>query len=192
MGIENNTQIDAVLLDFSKAFDKVPHKRLLTKLHYYGVRGNLLEWIRSFLSGRTQRVLVEGHSSSNAPVTSGVPQGTVLGPLLFLAYINDLLGKVKLTARLFADDCLLYRTIKTEDDAKQLQNDLNNLQHWESDWLMHFNPDKCEVIRITTKRNQRITPYYIHGKELAITSKAKYLGVNISNNLSWRPEYQNY
>ena len=184
-GIDNNTQIDAVLLDFSKAFDKVPHERLLAKLHHYGVRGQLLMWIRSFLSDRTQRVLVEGHFSSTAPLTSGVPQGTVLGPLLFLAYINDLPSRVTSKARLFADDCLLYRTITTEADSRQLQTDLDNLQQWESDCLMHFNPDKCEVIRITTKRKQRITPYYIHGKELAVTTKAKYLGVNISNNLSW-------
>ena len=185
MGIDNATQIDAVLLDFSKVFDKVPHERLLAKLPHYGVRGSLLDWIRSFLSGRTRRVLVEGHFSPTAPVTSGVPQGTVLGPLLFLAYINDLPSSVKSTARLFADDCLLYRSITTEADATQLQDDLDNLQKWEANWLMHFNPDKCEVIRITTKRKQRITPYYIHGKELAVTTKAKYLGVNISNNLSW-------
>ena len=114
-----------------------------------------------------------------------MPQGTVLGPLLFLAYINDLPSSVKSTARLFADDCLLYRSIRTEADATQLQDDLDNIQRWEANWLMHFNPDKCEVIRITTKRKQRITPYYIHGKELAVTTKAKYLGVNISNNLSW-------
>ncbi|XP_062578982.1 uncharacterized protein LOC134240892 [Saccostrea cucullata] len=184
LSIENNTQVDAVLLDFSKVFDKVPHERLLAKLDHYGVRGNLLNWIRSFLSGRTQKVLVEGHFSPTALVTSGVPQGTVLGPLL-LAYINDLPSRVRPKARLFADDCLLYRTITTEADARLHQMDLDNLQDWEIDWIMHFNPDKCEVIRITTKRKQRITPYYIHGKELATTTKAKYLGVNISNNLSW-------
>jgi hypothetical protein len=80
---------------------------------------------------------------------------------------------------------LLYRRVKTEDDVEQLQEDLNDLQQWEQDWMMHFNLDKCEVIRITTKWKQRISPYYIQGKELAITTKAKYLGVSISNNLSW-------
>jgi hypothetical protein len=83
-----------------------------------------------------------------------VPQGTVLDPLLFLAYINDLPNKIKSTARPFVDDCLLYRTVKTEDDAKQLQEDLNDLQQWEQDWMMHFNPDKYEVICITTKQNR--------------------------------------
>ena len=151
-GSDNSQQIDAILLDFSKAFDKVPHQRLLIKLEHYGVRGTTLQWIKSFLSNRTQKVVIEGKSSSSAPVTSGVPQGTVLGPLLFLAYINDLPSKVHAKARLFADDCLLYHRIKTDEDAESLQDDLNKLQDWEADWKRHFNPDKCELIRITNKR----------------------------------------
>jgi hypothetical protein len=163
-GIDSSTQIDAILLDFSKAFDKVSHERLAAKLHHYGVRGPTLNWIKSFLAGRTQRVIVEGVASDTAPVTSGVPQGTVLGPLLFLIYINDLPSKVNSTARLFADDCLLYRHIKTNEDTTSLQDDLNNLQDWERDWQMHFNPDKCEVIRITTKRKIIPSSYFIHKK----------------------------
>ena len=125
-GIDNSQQIDAILLDFSKAFDKVPHQRLLIKLEHYGVRGTTLQWIRSFLSDRTQKVVVEGKSSCSTPVTSGVPWGTVLGPLLFLAYINDLPSKVNAKARLFADGCLLYlklyRHIKTDKDVESLQD----------------------------------------------------------------------
>ena len=135
-GIDDNTQIDAVLLDFSKSFDKVPHKRLASKLHHYGIRGRTLSWIQSFLANRTQRVAVEGVMSDSAPVTSGVPQGTVLGPLLFLVYINDLPAQVKSKARLFADDCLLYRKICSPDDRAALQRDLDSLQRWERDWLM--------------------------------------------------------
>ena len=132
--------------------------KLFVKLAHYGVRDSLLNWIRSFLSSRTQSTC-EGHFSSTAPVTSGVPHGTVLGQLLFLVYINDLPSKVSSKDRLFADDCLLYRTFTTLADACQLQSDLENLQQWESDWQMHFNPDKFEVIRITTKWKQRTTPY---------------------------------
>ena len=99
-------QIDAILLDFSKALDKVPHERLAIKLRHYGLKGNILQWIQSFLRDRSQQILVEGQSSTSAPVVSGVPQGTVLGPLLFLLYINDLPQKVSSTARLFADDSL--------------------------------------------------------------------------------------
>ena len=184
-GLDNSQQIDAILLDFSKAFDKVPHQRLLIKLEHYGVRGTILQWIKSFLSDRTQKVVVEGKSSSSAPVTSGVPQGTVLGLLLFLAYINDLPSKVNAKARLFADDCLLYRNIKTDEDAESLQDDLNKLQDWEADWQMHFNPDKCELIRISNKRKTINATYHIHNVQLKQTKRAKYLGLTFSNTLSW-------
>ena len=184
-GLDNSQQIDGILLDFSKAFDKVPHRRLAAKLHHYGVRGKTLSWIQSFLAGRTQQVTLEGQASSTSPVTSGVPQGTVLGPLLFLVYINDLPSRVKATPRLFADDCFLYRIIKSPEDAQSLQEDLDALQQWEKDWLMSFNPDKCEVIRITKKRKPIDANYTIHGKELGHTKNAKYLGVLIGDTLSW-------
>ena len=184
-GLDKSTQIDAILLDFSKAFDKVAHQRLFRKLHHYGVRASTLRWIQSFLGDRTQRVVVDGESSATAPVTSGVPQGTVLRPLLFLVYINDLPSRVKATARLFAHDCLLYRTVNSSDDAASLQQDLDNLQEWEHAWQMHFNPDKCEVIHITRRRNRIQMPYFIHGKQLGITNNAKFLGITICDNLSW-------
>ena len=100
----------------------------------------------------SQRVVCEGSTSPPATVISGVPQGTVLGPLLLLAYINDLPECVSSTPRLFADDCLLYRQINSPKDFEILQQDLNNLQDWEKKWMMSFNPDKCEVIRVTMKR----------------------------------------
>ena len=187
-GLRDGEQIDAVLLDFSKAFDRVPHERLLHKLHFLGVRGNLLLWIRDFLMGRTQRVVLEGESSEVAAVSSGVPQGTVLGPLLFLAYINDLPDCVSSEIRLFADDCLLYRPIRSRADAIRVQDDLISLQTWEDKWLMSFNPDKCEVLRITNKRKGIIaSEYSIHGSVLRTVESAKYLGVTISRNLSWKP-----
>ena len=134
--LKNSQQIDAILLDFSKAFDKVDHEGLILKLEHLGIRNSLLLWIRSFLIGRRQRVVIDGTSSPPTNVLSGVPQGTVLGPLFFLVYINDISkGLSKNTfIRLFADDSLLYRVIKTPKDAEILQKDLETLQCWEKKW----------------------------------------------------------
>ena len=133
-GLKDKHQIDAVLLDFSKAFDRVPHQRLLLKLKHYRVRENSLSWIEDFLSARTQEIIIEGSMLSSSPVMSGVPQGTFFGPLLFLAYINDMPECVKSKIKLFADDSLLYRRIKNFADCHQLQEELNKLQEWEQRW----------------------------------------------------------
>ena len=110
--------------------DVVPHQRLLHKLDHYGIRGPTLLWIQNFLITRTQKVVVDGSFSDTAHVGSGVPQGTVLGPILFLSYINDLQSSVSSDVGLFADDCLLYRAIKSKDDQKKLQEDLTKLERW--------------------------------------------------------------
>ena len=185
--LSDRKQVDVVLLDFSKAFDKVPHQRLLRKLHYYGVRNNTLGWIKDFLSGRTQQVVIEGVPSSPANVLSGVPQGTVLGPLLFLSYINDLPDVVtSCNTRLFADDALLYRTINSNHDQTELQADLDRLAEWEKIWLMDFNPSKCTTLRMSANKQLTIPSNYIlHGETLENVTSAKYLGVTLSDDLSW-------
>jgi len=123
--------------------------------------------------------------SESSPVTSGVPQGSVMGPLLFLKYINDLPEHVTSTSRLFADDSLLYRKIRSPADARSLQEDLDKLQLWEKDWMMAFNASKCEVIRFTKKRNPIKFTYTIHNEELNIVTNGKYLGAHLTNDLSW-------
>ena len=130
--LKNQQQIDAILLDFSKAFDKVDHEGLILKLEHLGIRNSLLNWIRSFLIGRNQRVVIEGKESSPTKVLSGVPQGTVLGPLFFLVYINDISKGLSegTKLKLFADDSLLYRIIKNPSDSAILQKDLDTLQIW--------------------------------------------------------------
>ena len=150
-GLYKSNQTDAILLNFSKTFDKVAYSHLLLKLENYGVRGNLLKWV-DFLSDRTQQVVLESCCSDTSPVTSGMPQGSVLGPLLFLAFINDLPSRVKSRTGMFANDCLLYRRIKGQADAHALQKDLDSLQDCEKEWQMEFNADKYEVIQITTKK----------------------------------------
>ena len=191
--LKNHEQIDAILLDFSKAFDKVDHEGLILKLEHLGIRNSLLNWTRSFLIGRNQRVLVEGVASTPTNVLSGVPQGTVLGPLFFLIYINDISeGLSKGTKiRLFADDSLLYRTIRTPQDAKILQKDLETLQLWESKWKMEFHPGKCQKLKITNKSNSLDFQYFIHGTPISETDSAKYLGVVIDSKLNWKEQYKN-
>ena len=185
--LNEGQQLDTILLDFSKAFDKVNHRKLCLKLNHYGVRGQTLMWIKNFLHNRSQRVVVNGKESSSTDVTSGVPQGTVLGPLLFLVYINDLPGRVKSSIRLFADDSYLYRVINTINDALQLQQDLDELVKWEQQWSMEFHPHKCKVLRITNKRKIVMFDYSMHNIVLEQVEQAKYLGVIIHNKLSWKP-----
>ena len=127
-GLNDGEQIDAVLLDFITAFDKVPHQRLLEKLRHYRVRDSLNQWIADFLADRKQEVVLDGVHSSATSVTSGVPRGTVLGPLLFLVYINDMPEKISSTTRLFADDSLVYRIIKSKEDQILFREDLDKLQ----------------------------------------------------------------
>ncbi|XP_072051476.1 uncharacterized protein [Amphiura filiformis] len=185
-GLEQKQQIDLILLDFAKAFDKVSHQRLLLKAEFYGLRGHTLEWIKNFLQDRTQQVMIDGQRSSEAKVTSGVPQGSVLGPLLFLIYINDLPDSISSsTPRLFADDCVLYRQITSAQDCVSLQKDLDSLQEWERLWLMEFHPSKCQVVRITNKRKPIIGSYIIHNHTLEEVTSAKYLGVHIDSKLSF-------
>ena len=183
--LNNQGQTDAVLLDFSKAFDKVPHHLLLTKLQHYGIRGSIWNWITDFLHNRTQRVVCGGATSKPTNVTSGVPQGSVLGPLLFLAYINDISTNLSSSCRLFADDCILYREINTPTDAKILQEDLKKLELWEETWGMKFNIEKCMILTITLKHNPHISEYTLHGKKLTSVTNAKYLGINFDSKLTF-------
>ena len=134
--VDNKKQIDLIFLDFCKAFDKVPHRRLLNKLKYYGITGELVKWIEQWLTKRNQGVTLENHVSSKLPVKSGVPQGTVLGPLMFLLYINDIDESISSMVRLFADDCVIYRIIESLEDSLCLQRDLNTILDWTRKWQM--------------------------------------------------------
>ena len=186
--LDMGTQMDMVVLDFSKAFDRVPHGRLLKKIHHYGIRGSTYHWISSFLRNRTQRVVVEGCASDSVPVVSGVPQGSVLGPLLFLLFINDLPDKINSQTRLFADDCIVYRPIRSPEDCSILQQDLYTLAEWETKWGMEFHPQKCSVLSISGPRSNTIKyPYSLKGHTLEAQDITKYLGVDLQSSLSWKP-----
>ena len=118
-------------------------------MEHLGIQSNTYSWIQTWLTNRTQKVVVEGETSSSLKVLSGIPQGTVLGPLMFLLYINDISAGINSSIRLFADDCVLYRVIKSTEDHKHLQQDLNTLVEWTEQWQMTLNPAKCVTLNCT-------------------------------------------
>ena len=128
--IDDRHSVDVLYLDFRKAFDTVPHQRLLKKLNAYGISGHILNWIEHFLKERKQRVSISGHLSDWADVLSGIPQGSVLGPTLFLIFINDLPDRVNSLVKIFADDTKMYSIINDQSDIDSLQKDLDNLAEW--------------------------------------------------------------
>ena len=183
--IDNRQQTDIFILDFEKAFDTVPHELLKSKLHGYGVNKSTMNWIDSFLSDRQQSVVVNGAASSKEAVASGVPQGTVLGPILFLVHINDIADSVTSEIRLFADDCVCYREINDPSDCQRLQEDIDKLGDWADRWGMRFQPVKCNMMQLSRKRSSIKNKYTLKGTELILLDSIKYLGVNITNKLHW-------
>ena len=185
--MDSHHQIDLLLLDFSKAFDTVAHNKLLNKLTYYGIWNCTHKWLSAWLTGRTQRVMVEGALFKEADVISGKPQGTVLGPLMFLIYINDINYNIQSSVRLFADDFVLYRVIKSPEDCRHLQEDLNHLVHWTNLWQMNLNSDKCVVLHCTRSNTPFLTQYYINDKPLTAVDQYynTYLGVTLHKTMSW-------
>ena len=161
--INQKTQTYVIFLDFSKAFDKVSHDKLLHKIRYYGIGGKTNTWISAFLCSRSQQVVVNGQTSQSADVLSGVPQGSVLGPMLFFMYINDIAEGVTSQMRMFADE-----------------SDLNKLLSWEKTWQMDFNVSKCAVLSVTTKRN---ISTYMGSQQIPRTVNQDYQGVTINTKL---------
>ena len=190
--LDNRGQVDTFILDFEKAFDTPPHELLKSKLFGYGIGGKTLKWIDSFLCFRQQRVVVNGVKSDWAPVLSGVPQGTVLGPLLFSLYINDISSDIESEIRLFADDCVCYREIKDEKDTMKLQRDIDRLGSWARKWGMRFQPVKCNMMQLTRKRIKKIhASYTLEGTNLENVESIKYLGVTITSDLRWNTHVSN-
>ena len=182
----NGGVVDAIYLDFAKAFDTVPHSRLLGKLRSYGIDGNILKWIEAFLRDRTQIVRVNGENSFQAPVLSGIPQGSVLGPLLFVIYINDLPDSITSDSFLFADDTKILRKITSAEDSITLQNDLKTLEEWSNEWLLRFNADKCHVLSLGKIEHIKHTHRYeLYGEELDHVFEETDLGVTIDSELKF-------
>ena len=180
-----------VIMDLSKVFDLVPHQRLLSKLCHFGITGKLHNWIQIFLTMRTQQVVLDGVSSSSITVTSGVPQGTVLGPIHFILYLNDLPEGISSQVRLLADDCILCQEINAINDCQDIQKDTNTLCTWVTKWQMKFNIDKCYIMHVTHKRNPLLMTYEMNGRPTEVKASHTYLGIGINNKLSWAEHISN-
>ena len=173
--------VDINYLDCEKAFNRFLHQRLHTKLEAIDIGGKVLHWITNFLTNRYHRVNIKKSASNWLPVMSGVPQGSVLGPVLFLNYINDTDNNLESVASLFADDAKIYKIIKTKEDIEALQRDLKQLDNWSDKWLLSFNMDKCNTMHVG--HNTQQAEYHLKGAMLNKSSQEKHLSITVSNNL---------
>ena len=194
--LDSGGYLDVIYMDFMKAFDKVPHKRLLHKVRSYGLSDKLCTWVESFLSNRKQRVKVNDSYSAWHKGTSGIPQGSVLGPILFVLFINDLPNCVKSSVYLFADDTKLYRQISVAEDSRTLQEDLDHLFSWSGDWKLKFHPDKCKVLEIWGKSNSNTTNTHHMSRyeggsvDLEVVPHEKDIGVTIDGKMNFDKHIQ--
>nr|VZI25394.1 unnamed protein product [Spirometra erinaceieuropaei] len=175
--VDEGSALHVVYIDFKKVFDSVPHQRLLHKLSRTGVRGNLIKWIQSFLLDRCQTVHVGGQKSTEVAVESGVPQGSVLGPTLFIIYVNDCVSELDCGVAMFTDDIKLWRVIRTADDEEHLQANLNRLQQWSKAWLLPFNEKKCNILRVGRARSPNHMACCLNGIPLQEVDSQKDLGI---------------
>ena len=194
--IENGMDVDVIYTDYSKAFDSVSHSKLLHKLDGLGIGQTVLGWLKDFLSGRQQRVRVGESFSHWVEVKSGVPQGSVLGPALFLAFINDLPENITGgNIKLFADDAKIYRSTNSEDDSKVLQHDLDSLVNWSSKWSLNLNPSKCKVLHASKNPRESHQQYSIDtGNQVIQLEKCAFekdLGVFVDEKLSFETHIGN-
>ena len=180
--------VDCIYMDFQKAFDTVLHRRLIGKLKSYNINEDIIGWIENFITGRTQQdVIGEEECSGWMPLTSGIPQGSVLGPMLFVIYINDLPETVRSDVYLFADVTKIFKVLNSENDKDILQSDLINLMDWSEKWLLSFHPDKCKHIHITRERGDPTDHryYLIQSKDLEVIESEKDIGVHIDQNINF-------
>ncbi len=185
--LDNGLEVRAVFCDISKAFDRVWHRGLIYKLSSIGINGCLLQWFKSYLMSRKQRVVHANASSTWEPVKAGVPQGSILGPLLFLIYINDIVNDIKSKIRLFADDTSLYIIVDDPlSSSISLNDDLQTIHTWSKRWLVSFNPSKTETMIFSRKCNKPVHPNLImNDVVLDPVKEHKHLGLTFSNDAKW-------
>ena len=190
--IDNGKEVRIVFCDISKAFDRVWHKGLLHKLQNIGIQGPLLHWFQSYLENRQQRVVLNNSQSEWTFVQAGVPQGSILGPILFLIYINDIVSEIDINIKLFADDTSLYVTAENVvAQAEDLNRNLRFINTWANTWLVDFNPSKTEQMIISKKTNQINHPIiYLNDVAIQKVENHRHLGVTINQKLHWYDHIQ--
>lgn len=191
----SRSSVNVIYLDFKKAFDSVAHSELLLKLWNFGITGNVWHWLQNYLNNRHQCVSINGQISSMLPVLSGVPQGSILGPLLFIIYINDLPQCVSPSSRLllYADDAKCLKSIECPEDTLRLQNDLNALTAWSFRWSLSFNVSKCATMCCSL--DSSVLPnntFQIDNQTVPSVNTFRDLGVIMTSNLDWSKHYQHY
>ena len=188
--LSSASQTDVIYLDFRKAFDSVAHNELLLKLWKFGINGNIWFWLRAYLSNRVQFVSIGQSTSPSLPVVSGVPQGSILRPVLFLIFVNDVPSIFSFSkVLLFADDAKCIMPIHSLQDCLNLQSDLSKLSDWCSVWNLLLNEDKCSAIHFKAKLPST-SYYHLNGKSISSKAVEKDLGLVVSSDLSWRSHYQ--
>lgn len=185
--INNREQIDAIFLDLSKAFDRVPHHLLLIKLQQVGIAPRLVTWIAAYLKNRVQFVEINRCQSVHLDVLSGVPQGSVLGPLLFLVYVNDIADNIdtSVTVKMFADDCVVYRTVRNTCDQVSLNENFCKIAEWCERWRMVINYSKTCALTVTHKKYPLSFAYHVKDKCIKTVNEVKYLGLHLNSKLNW-------
>ena len=178
---DESKAVDVFYLDFQKAFDKVPHKRLLSKLNSHGITGKIHSWLEDWLYERKQRVVINGKESNWRNVLSGVPQGSVLGPILFVIFVNEMDEGLTCKISKFADDTKITGRVTTTAEKALIQSDLDRLVNWSNKWQMSYNVNKCKILHIGSSNDR--SNYSMNGTELLKVNEEKDLGVNISNDL---------
>ena len=177
--LDTGLPVDVIYFDFAKAFDKVSHSKLVSKLEDFGISGKILNWIKGWLSDRYQRVVINGQVSNWEKVLSGVPQGSVLGPLLFLLFVDDMDDSLMSGCLKFADDTKIFRQVGSENDLSAIQEDIDKLGKWGKDWDMTFNVDKCKVLHLGNRNKDM--KYTLYNSEITTVNKEKDLGVIVDN-----------
>ena len=191
--LDNGKQLRFIFLDILKAFDRVWHPGIIHKLEKAGVKGKLLSWVGNYLEGRQQRVVVGGEKSSLRHITAGVhvPQGSILGPLFFILYVNDIVNELHINVRLYADDITLYLSYEDpQTAATEIETNLRAAQEWAKNWFINFNLQKTESLIFSRKRDVANPPVNFDSTQVKEVVSHKHLGVNLQRNARWSNHIQ--